>query len=111
MDSPIWKAKGWTMTAMLAAFIQDETQGAEDRDYAATILRWGLLQETLKPETGAWLNQIWLSALWESPQAFALQSITDRDGNTTVEVVCTQNETFAPVAPQIAALDVESDEL
>ena len=40
MDSPIWKAKGWTMTAMLASFIQDDTQSAEDRDYAASILRW-----------------------------------------------------------------------
>jgi len=88
LDSPIWKSRGWaSMTEMLSIFIQDETQSAEDRDYAATILRWGLGQETIKPETGAWLNQIWLDALWESPEPFALQSITDRDGKTTVECV------------------------
>jgi hypothetical protein len=109
-DSPIWKAKGWKSTKdMLSAVLQDETQSDADKTYAAAILKWGLAQETLKPETGAWTNQLWLSALWEHPDHWVLQDVTT-EGKTTRECVCiAQNEFVLPVPQSKAATPTVED--
>jgi hypothetical protein len=115
-DSPVWKAKGWaSMAAMLAAFLNDPDQNAEDKNYAATILKWELDKEAASscPEVVQWWSAIDLSALWENPSYWVLQDVTIK-GKTSVECVCTQSPFSQPVpkaAAQIAAPAESEDEI
>jgi hypothetical protein len=98
-DSAIWTAQKWASTAaMLTVFLNDESQSKEDRDRAAEILAF--VSALQKRGYGNFMIELKASALWESPDYFVLEEITDEDGVKHRECVST-NKPFPKPKPRV----------
>lgn len=95
-DNPLWQWK--STTAMLAAFLQDETQAKADRDRAAEILSWCAERE--KSGVNTFFDDLFAHQLFEHPEHWSLQDVMTQ-GVTRRDCVCDQARLNAdcPITP------------
>jgi hypothetical protein len=84
-DNPLWQWK--STTAMLAAFLQDETQAKADRDRAAEILSWCAERE--KSGVNTFFDDLFAHQLFEHPEHWSLQN-TVVNGAIVRDCVCNE---------------------